>query len=206
MTRRLRNQGLITIGAAALAAACSNPQPAASENPPVGQQAASAPAQSPVERGQYLVTLGGCHDCHSPKNMTPEGPVPDMTNRPLSGHPATEKLAPIPAGLPKPGAWSVLANDGFTAYVGPWGTSFSRNLTPDQATGIGSWTEDMFIQTIRQGRHQGTGRPLLPPMPWQMYRNMTDDDLKAVFAYLRTIPATSNPVPEPIPPAGAPTQ
>jgi hypothetical protein len=137
--------------------------------------------------------------------MTPQGPVPDES-RALSGHPATEKLAPVPVGIPTMGAWEVAANGGFTAYLGPWGTSFARNLTPDVATGLGSWTEQMFIDTIRQGKHQGAGRPLLPPMPWPMYRQMTDDDLKAVFAYLRSIPAVNNAVPEPLPPPGAPAQ
>ena len=62
----------------------------------------------------------------------------------------------------------------------------------------------MFIKTIREGKHQGEGRPLLPPMPWQEYANMTDDDLKAVWAYLRSIPAINNPVPDPVPPDGPP--
>jgi hypothetical protein len=88
--------------------------------------------------------------------------------------------------------------------VGPWGVSFSRNLTPDQSTGIGSWTEEMFIKTIRDGKHQGEGRALLPPMPWQMYAQMTDDDLKAIFAFLRSLPAIANAVPDPIPPEKLP--
>jgi hypothetical protein len=144
------------------------------------------------------VTIGGCNDCHSPKTMTERGPEPDMS-RALSGHPAGEKLPAVPKGVVSPDAWGTIANNGFTAYVGPWGMSFSRNLTPDTATGLGSWTEDMFIKTIREGKHQGEGRPLLPPMPWPMYRQMTDDDLKAVFAYLRTVPAINNPVPDPVP-------
>jgi hypothetical protein len=93
----------------------------------------------------------------------------------------------------------MVGNNNFTAFVGPWGISFARNLTPDTATGLGSWTEAMFIKTIRDGKHQGEGRPLLPPMPWPMYRNMTDDDLKAVFAYLRSVKPIANAVPEPVP-------
>ncbi|HWA57256.1 MAG TPA: hypothetical protein VG692_08385, partial [Gemmatimonadales bacterium] len=64
--------------------------------------------------------------------------------------------------------------------------------------------EEMFVQTIRQGRHAGVGRALLPPMPWENYRQMSDDDLRAIFAYLQTIPAIDNKVPAPKPPAPAP--
>jgi len=200
----LAARGFLVAVAAGLVSGCSAP-PAQESTSPEQTTAAAMPAQSPVDRGRYLVTTSGCHDCHSPKNMTPEGPVPDMT-RGLSGHPAAEKLPAVPAGVLSPGGWEFLGNGGFTGYVGPWGTSFARNITPDQATGIGSWTEQMFIDTIRLGKHQGTGRPLLPPMPWQVFAQMTDDDLKAIFAYLRTIPAIGNAVPDPIPPAGAPAR
>jgi hypothetical protein len=91
-----------------------------------------------------------------------------------------------------------------TAWSGPWGTSFTANLTPDPETGSGQWTEQQFVDTIRSGRHLGRGREILPPMPWPAIRNMTDADLKAIFAYLRTIPAIKNRVPDPLPPAGAP--
>jgi hypothetical protein len=92
--------------------------------------------------------------------------------------------------------------DTFTAWTGPWGVSFSANLTPDQNTGIGVWTEEMFIQTLREGKHMGNGRPLLPPMPWQPYGQKTDDDLKAIFAYLKSLPPMANRVPDPVPPPG----
>lgn len=87
------------------------------------------------------------------------------------------------------------------AWAGPWGVSFTANLTPDQNTGLGVWTEDVFIAALRSGKHMGTGRPILPPMPWMWISKMTDDDLKAVFAYLRTIKPITNHVPDPIPPA-----
>jgi hypothetical protein len=121
-------------------------------------------------------------------------------SRALAGHPADEPVPPIPAGLFGPEAWGAVGNNHFTVWAGPWGVSFARNLTPDVATGLGSWTEDMFIQTIRDGKHQGVGRPLLPPMPWPMYREMSDDDLRAMFAYLRSLPPIQNAVPEPLPP------
>jgi hypothetical protein len=166
--------------------------------PPSNDQAAK-PAASPIERGKYLVTVGGCNDCHTPMAMTPNGPAPDMT-RMLSGHPAALVM---PLAPPPSGPWLIASAATNTAHAGPWGVSFTANLTPDKATGIGSWTADNFIATIRNGRHLGAGRPLSPPMPWPNYAQMTDDDLRAVFAYLGTIPAISNKVPEPISPPTA---
>jgi hypothetical protein len=89
-----------------------------------------------------------------------------------------------------------------TSFVGPWGISYAANLTPDSATGIGAWTEDVFMKTLRTGKHLGmeNGRPILPPMPWEFIGKMTDEDLSAVFAYLRNLPAISNRVPAPVPP------
>jgi mono/diheme cytochrome c family protein len=160
---------------------------------------AAPTAPSPVERGKYLVSVGGCNDCHTPMKMTPTGPAPDM-DRLLSGHPAQFALPPAP---PPSGPWMVAIAATGTSYAGPWGTSFTANLTPDKATGIGAWTADNFISTIRNGKHMGAGRDLLPPMPWQNYAQMTDEDLRAMFAYLGTIPAISNKVPEPLAPATA---
>jgi mono/diheme cytochrome c family protein len=175
---------------------CQQPAPAPSQtqNPP---QAASA--QSPVQRGEYLVTIGGCHDCHTPKKLGPDGPEADLSQA-LSGNPSTEKLAKVPAGLIAPDKYLTVVNNHLGAWVGPWGVSFAMNLTPDKTTGIGSWTEEMFVSALRTGKHQGTGRPILPPMPWNWYRNMTDEDLKAVFAYLQSLPPINNPIPEPLSP------
>ncbi len=171
-------------------------QPAAGETKVA---AASVPEQSPVERGKYLVTIGGCNDCHTPKKMGPSGPEPDMS-RELSGHPSIEKLARIPAGLIAPDKWGAVTNNHLTAWAGAWGVSFAMNLTPDKATGLGSWTPEMFVSALRTGKHQGTGRAILPPMPWNWYRNMTDDDLRAMFAYLQSLPPVNNAIPEPLPP------
>ena len=155
---------------------------------------AKAVKAAKVKRGEYLVTIGGCNDCHTPFKLGPKGPEPDMT-RMLSGHPESLKMppAPKPSG---PWMWSGAATN--TAFAGPWGVSYARNLTPETLTGTGIWTEDMFIKTIRTGRHWGVARPILPPMPWFNYAKMTDDDLKAVYAYLRSIPPIKNEVPEPI--------
>jgi mono/diheme cytochrome c family protein len=156
------------------------------------------PPQAAVERGKYLVTIGGCNDCHTPLKMGPEGPVPDM-DRMLSGHPET---FPVAGQAPSAGeAWLASTAATGTAFSGPWGVSFTANLTPDRNTGLGIWTEDMFVKTLRTGKHWGTSRDILPPMPWFNYGQMTDDDLKAVFAYLRTIKPLANHVPAPIEPA-----
>jgi len=170
-----------------LAAGCAQPAPPTPVTTPT-------PSLSPVERGKYIVSTSACHDCHTPTKMGPNGPEPDM-DRMLSGHPESLKITKGPK-LDAP--WMATASSTFTAWSGPWGLSFTANLTPDDLTGLGQWTEQMFIDTIRKGKHMGTSRDLLPPMPWPVYRNFTDDDLKAIFAYLRTIPAVKNHVPDPI--------
>ena len=161
--------------------------------------ALAAPASTPsqVKRGEYLVNFGGCHDCHTPKKMGPNGPEID-TERLLSGHPEQMAVTPAPALA---GPWLAATVATMTAWSGPWGISYSANLTPDRETGLGAWTEQNFVDTMRTGRHMGRGRPILPPMPWQMVKNLTDPDLKAVFAYLRTLPTVKNRVPQPTPPA-----
>jgi mono/diheme cytochrome c family protein len=161
---------------------------------------AETPAPTPEEvaaRGHYLVTLGGCNDCHSPKVMGTMGPEPDGS-RLLSGHPADMAVAPLDSTLANSG-W-ILMGDQLTVFVGhPWGMSYASNLTPDEETGLGSWTEQMFIDTIRNGKHMGTGRPLLPPMPWAAMAQAEDADLKAIFAYLQSLPPVKNRVPQPVP-------
>lgn len=155
-----------------------------------------------VARGQHLVTIMVCHDCHTPWAMGPNGPAPDMT-RMLSGHPQQLAMPPAPA-LPA-GPWMMVAAATNTAWAGPWGTSFTANLTPDKETGIGTWSEADFVATIRNGRHQGRGRQLLPPMPWEPFSHASDEELAAIFAYLQSIPAINNKVPDPVPPAAPPS-
>ena len=103
-------------------------------------------------------------------------------SRTLSGHPESDVItAPYKQ---KPGEkWTTHVNDHLTAWSGAWGVSFAANLTPDQNTGIGIWTEDMFLEAIKNGKHMGKGRQILPPMPWMYYGQLPDDDLKAMFAY-----------------------
>jgi mono/diheme cytochrome c family protein len=156
-----------------------------------------------IARGKYLVTIGSCNDCHSPKLMTPKGPVIDES-RLLSGSPAGMPIPAVPPGTLGPDKWGALTSNDLTAWVGPWGTSFTRNLTPDKETGLGSWTEAMFIKALRTGKDMGEGRPILPPMPWEMIGKATDSDLKAIFAYLQSLKPIKNAVHDPIPPAAAP--
>lgn len=162
-----------------------------------GAAAAASPDADKVARGKYLVSTSGCHDCHTPFRLGPDGPEPDMS-RMLSGHPEDLVMPPAPK-LPK-GPWLVTMSATNTAWAGPWGVSFTANLTPDPETGLGRWKLRNFVDTIRSGRHMGRGRAILPPMPIAVYRNFTDEDLEAIFSYLRTIPAIENRVPEPLPP------
>lgn len=162
-----------------------------------GQTADGSPVShdSLVKRGEYLVGAIGCDDCHTPKKMGANGPELDLEHR-FSGHPATQPTGPADTAVMKNG-W-VLFGMGLTTAVGPWGQSYAANITSD-STGIGTWTEDQFLRCIRKGLSKGLegNRPLLPPMPWQGYRNLSDDDLKAVFAYLKTTKPVENVVPQP---------
>ena len=203
-------------------AACNQP-PA---EPPASETAVTA-AQTPVERGELLVTIGGCGDCHTPKVFGPNGPEPDMA-RILSGHPEDVPVS-APFTPASDSSWTITTNDRrrcparlsaapwshpvsptdsgpcaghLTAWSGPWGVSFAPNLTPDDLTGLrsGVWTEDIFISAMRTGKHMATARVILPPMPWQALGQLSDDDLKAIWAYLGTIPPVLNHVPDPVPP------
>jgi mono/diheme cytochrome c family protein len=195
LTRSLPQRPLLAALALALTA-CALHAANAGETP----KAPATPADAQTERGRYLVTTSGCHDCHTPWKMGPQGPEPDMS-RALSGHPQELVMPPAPR-LPD-GPWIATIGATNTAWSGPWGTSFTANLTPDRETGLGRWTLENFREAIRTGRHMGRGRPILPPMPYPMYKHMTDEDLAAIFAYLLSIPAISNQVPDPLPPAQA---
>lgn len=164
--------------------------------------AAHTPTSDParVERGAYLVRTMGCNDCHTPHRMGPRGVEPDMS-RALTGHPADLVMPPPPSLGNGPWVWTAAGTN--TAFAGPWGVSFSANLTPDPETGLGNWTEEMFIATMKTGRHQGKGRPVLPPMPYFVVAELTDADIKALFAYLQSLPPVRNRVPAPIDPPEA---
>ena len=185
--------GLLTLALAALPGAIGW---RVTQATPAGPQKTTTDNAARVARGEYLVGAMGCHDCHTPWKPGPRGPEPDMS-RALTGHPADVKV-PDPPKLPDPWIWTATATN--TAFAGPWGVSFTANLTPDPETGLGNWTEQMFITAIRTGRHEGKGRPILPPMPWPMLRNLNDDDLRGIFAYLQSLKPVRNRVPAPIDP------
>ncbi|HEU5290915.1 MAG TPA: diheme cytochrome c-553 [Cyclobacteriaceae bacterium] len=165
------------------------------EPPKETQQIPELSQEELIKRGLYLTTIGACNDCHSPKVMTPHGPEID-SDRLLSGHPMNEEIPEIRDNKD----W-ILFSPGLTAFVGEWGVSYAANLTPDD-TGTGNWTFEQFKTAIRKGKYKGMegSRDLLPPMPWVMYKNFTDEDLKAIFTYLRSIKPVHNIVPAPIAP------
>lgn len=178
----------VTVLAVGALASCAPKQSTTTGTDSTGSVAAS------VEHGKYLVKTTGCGDCHTPWVMGPQGPMQDTTKM-LSGHPAGLVIpGPIQLGPP----WMGAIDMSFTAFSGPWGVSFSANLTPDSATGLGAWSQETFMQALRTGKHMGQGRPIMPPMPWPAFSNMTDNDLASIFMYLHSIPAVSNKVPDAI--------
>ncbi|WP_207496723.1 c-type cytochrome [Aridibaculum aurantiacum] len=182
---------LLLVTGSALMLSCN------SQNETVAVNSKGVPMDSMVKHGEYLVTIMGCDDCHTPKVFGPKGPELDMAKR-LSGHPSEIPVGQVHKEDLK--TW-VLFNHLTTAYVGPWGTSFAANLTSDE-TGVGNWTEKQFLKAMREGKYKGieNSRPMLPPMPWQNFSKATDDDLKAIFAYLKSTKPVHNLVPAPIPP------
>ena len=154
-----------------------------------------------IELGRYLVTVMGCHDCHTPKIFTKEGMMLLDSTKLLSGHPGgpAPSLAKKSSTTPQEG---IVFSGDLTRFTGPWGTSFSANLTPD-VTGTGAWTFETFKKAITEGKFKGldNGRPIMPPMPWDMYRHAKPEHLAAIWTYLRSLPPISNKVPDYIPPA-----
>lgn len=154
--------------------------------------------ESQIKWGEHLVIIALCNDCHTPKKMTPTGLVLD-TALWLSGHQA--EMPKIHVDRSALGDKNIILRSALTKeWVGPWGVSYAANLTPDD-TGIGNWTEEQFFRALREGKYKGlsSARTLLPPMPWEMYKHMTDDEIGAIFAYLRSIKPVKNLVPPSIP-------
>lgn len=147
-------------------------------------------------RGAYLVTAIGCADCHTPLKPGPHGPEPDQS-RTLSGHPETLQLPPPPK---TDGSWVWFGAATNTAFAGPWGISYASNLTPDPDTGLGRWKAEDFVKAMKTGKHVGVARPIMPPMPWQSLSHLTEDDLRAMFQYLHSLPPIRNQVPDYQPP------
>ncbi|HEV7921365.1 MAG TPA: c-type cytochrome [Thermoanaerobaculia bacterium] len=181
-----------------LASGCDERSASANTVRPELPEATAQLLKTRAERGKYLVTIMGCNDCHTPLKMGANGPEPDMA-RMLSGHPAAIGKVPAPKLGEGPWIWAGVGTN--TAFHGPWGTSYAANLTPERNTGLGIWDEALFIKAIRTGKHWGTSRPIQPPMPWPFFRQATDEDLKSIFAYLRTLEPIENQVPDYEPPA-----
>ncbi len=155
----MKIQRLVTLVALALAGGC----------------AAAQAADSEIERGKYLVTLGSCNDCHTPGYFLGK---PDFS-RALSG-------SDVGFAIP-----------GVGAFVG-------RNLTPDKETGLGDWTDDQIIAAFTAGVRPD-GRRLAPIMPYQGLSHLTSEDAKAIVAYLRSLPPIRNAVPGPFGPKEVPS-
>lgn len=173
---------------------CTNNAPAAAD-----AAATAEPAQEDLtQRGEYLVGILGCHDCHSPKKMGPKGPelIPELM---LSGYPSDRPFGKVNKEVLADG-WALFNGD-LTAGVGPWGATFAANITSD-ASGIGEWSLEQFTRALTQGKSKGLedGRPLQPPMPWFNYVNMKPEDIKAIFTYLKSTKPVRNVVPAPIGP------
>ena len=190
----MRNKFLI-IGTAIVAAtglliACNSSSASEKETKPLTQEQL-------VKRGEYLVNAVGCDDCHSPKTVGPNGfeIIEDLR---FSGYPSEKAILKVDTGTIKTG-WMLLGTD-LTSAVGPWGMSFAANISSD-ATGIGNWKEEQFFKVLREGKYKGldNSRPLLPPMPWFVYKNFSDEDIRSIFAYLKSTKPVSNVVPAPKP-------
>jgi hypothetical protein len=180
---------------AIVAISCTNSNQKSTDN---NSEVKTVSPEEMVKHGEYLVTIMGCNDCHSPKKMGPNGPeiIPELM---LSGYPSDRPIVKFNDPMLKEG-FGMFYPD-LTAAAGPWGVSFAANLTPDQS-GIGTWTEEQFKRALTQGKFKGIegARTLLPPMPWFNFTALKDEDVSAIFAYLKSLKPVVNVVPQPIPP------
>ncbi|MET0385260.1 MAG: c-type cytochrome [Polyangiales bacterium] len=125
-----------------------------------------------VAYGRYLTTAAGCADCHTRS----EGGTP-VAGQDFAGG----MRLPLPSG-----------------YV-----ALSANITPDAQSGIGRWSKEAFVGRFAAFRNPVTavpvpGRAANTPMPWQLFAGMSDEDLGAIYDYLRTVPAVRTTVAEPV--------
>lgn len=202
MRQNLSAAACIVLCLPLLFAACSQPaNSGTSTNDSTAATAKYGGYESPVKWGEHLVKIGGCNDCHTPKKMGPRGPEIDTTLM-LSGHPAQMPAPDIDRKMVEAKGLGVTNTE--TAWVGPWGISFAANITPD-SSGIGTWSEEQWMKCVKEGKYMGLDntRPIMPPMPITSTSNMTDDELKAIFAYLKSIKPIHNVVPAYMPPVTA---
>ena len=144
---------------------------------PISRSAMAQTQEEVLSRGRYIVTaIQGCA-CHTPRN--PDGTY--NTNLYFAGAPSD----PPSVGHPATVGWTTRR----------WKKVYARNITPDPEAGIGKWTEADFIAAMKSGRTPD-GRILDPVMPWPRFQVITDMDLKAIWAYLRTLKPIGNKVPE----------
>ncbi|TMI65463.1 MAG: c-type cytochrome [Bacteroidetes bacterium] len=150
--------------------------------------------ESQLKWGEHLVKVAGCNDCHTPKKMGPNGPEPDMSLL-LSGHPS--QMPPADFNKNEAAKKGLIITQTFTAWTGPWGITYAANLTSD-ASGIGGWKEEQFLKCLHEKKWMGLEgtRPLMPPMSMMPATEMSDDELKAIFAYLKSTPPIKNVIPE----------
>jgi mono/diheme cytochrome c family protein len=147
-----------------IAGSCTpKPETAANAHGPDSAHSAAG-AMTPVQRGEYLAIVSGCHDCHTPGGLWG---APDFS-RALAGSDV--------------------------GWQGPWGVTYAKNLTPDAVTGLGTWTEDEIIRALQSGVRKN-GAPIGPPMPWPNFARYTREDVTAIVAYLKSLPAVSHQVP-----------
>ncbi|MBL7738928.1 MAG: diheme cytochrome c-553 [Chitinophagaceae bacterium] len=180
---------LVTTAISFAVVACTNTEAKQAE----GKEEVALSQDSLIKRGSYLVNAVGCDDCHSPMQHGPNGPELIMERR-FGGHPSDFPTGGTNKDALKDG-WVLFS---FTSAIGPWGQSYAANISSDE-TGIGNWTEEQFFRAIREGKSKGLkeARPLLPPMPWFVYKNFSDTDIKAIFAFLKSTKPVRNVVPGP---------
>ncbi|WP_300596671.1 c-type cytochrome [Niabella sp.] len=187
---------LLLLAAYATATLCFSCDQAGKANASATDKTTTTDSATLVTRGEYLVTIAGCNDCHSPKRMGPNGPevVPETM---LSGYPAERPVSSFDSALAQRGIAQF--NEDMTAAAGPWGISFASNLTSDDS-GAGSWPLENFKNALRHGKFKGmdAARPLLPPMPWFNLAKLTDEDIQAIHAYLKSTKPVKNVAPAPM--------
>lgn len=199
---RINGGALLVLLLLAITMSCGSkvqPEPETEQDPKTSEQE-EVYRKYNIERGKRLVELGGCSQCHTPKIRTTLGNKPDK-DKFLSGYPADKPLPDLPyaeiiAGETEKSFYTTDA----TVWVGRWGVSFAPNLTPDVETGIGSMSEEDFIEIFRKKEHFSQENPLITPMPVNVYSQLSFFELRSIYIYLQTLEPISNEVPTRIPP------
>lgn len=148
-----------------------------------------------LRQGELLVMEGRCHFCHTPelnKNDKYYGQI-------LFGYPSNKKLPDLPDAPKGSQQWTdFLSNLDSTVWIAGNKIVFSANITPDIETGIGNWSKEDFINTIRTGMHPGWKKKVNKPMPWLDYAKLSNDQLTSIYLYLKSQKPVYNKVPEPL--------